>query len=297
MHVLFDITPDHIKDLTDEDLRALIARLCEVELRRRGLPVTAVTYGGNQNAADGGIDVRVALPPDTEIAGAIPRPNTGFQAKAEDMPAAKIGTEMRPRMKAADGSELAPLRPSIRDLADKGGAYVIVSSKGSVADGALSDRRQAMREAVADLANPEAPHLDFYDRTRMATWVRDHPGEILWVRARIGQPLQGWEPFANWSRAPDPAGKNSEYLKDDTTRIWDGQHQQEGQLTILEGIRRLRSALREPRGIVRLTGLSGTGKTRLLEALFDTSIGDDALDPALAVYVDCHPVGGFKPPA
>ena len=149
-----------------------------------------------------------------------------------------------------------------------------------------------MRKAVADLAHPEAIHLDFYDSTRMATWVRDHPGEVLWVRARIGQPLHGWEPCGNWSRAPDPEGKDSEYLKDDTTRIWDGRHKQDGPLTILAGIRRLRSALREPRGIVRLTGLSGTGKTRLLEALFDASIGDDALDPALAIYVDI----GHEPP-
>jgi hypothetical protein len=51
MHILFDITPDHVKELSDEDLRTLIGRLCEAELRRCGLPVTAVTYGGNQNAA------------------------------------------------------------------------------------------------------------------------------------------------------------------------------------------------------------------------------------------------------
>ena len=38
--------------------------------------------------------------------------------------------------------------------------------------------------------------------------------------------------------------------------------------------------------MVRLTGLSGTGKTRLLEALFDPAIGDQALDPALAIYAD-----------
>ena len=48
----------------------------------------------------------------------------------------------------------------------------------------------------------------------------------------------------------------------------------------------MRSILSQAGGIVRLTGLSGTGKTRLLEALFDPRIGDQALDPALAVYAD-----------
>ena len=38
--------------------------------------------------------------------------------------------------------------------------------------------------------------------------------------------------------------------------------------------------------MVRLTGLSGTGKTRLLEALFDPSIGKQPLDTAHALYAD-----------
>jgi hypothetical protein len=68
-HSLFDITPEHILALDDEGLRLLIARLCKADLRLRGLPVSAVLYGGNQIAADGGIDVRVELSAGTEISG------------------------------------------------------------------------------------------------------------------------------------------------------------------------------------------------------------------------------------
>ena len=283
-HPLFDIAPEHIFALDDEGLRLLIARLCKADLRRRGLPVSAVLYGGNQIAADGGIDVRVELPPDTEISGFIPRPATGFQAKADDMPASEIAKEMcPPKTKRGKGAK-APLRPSICALAAAGGAYVIVSSKGSTADSRLIERRDAMRAAVADLDGGDALHLDFYDRTRMADWVGDYPGEVLWVRERIGQPLPGWRPFGNWSRAPDPA--DGAYLSDDTARLWDQSNPQDGPLKIGDGIARLRSLLSRPGGVVRLTGLSGTGKTRLLEALFDPQIGDQALDPALAVYAD-----------
>ena len=59
---MFEITGDDIAALNDTDLRTLVGRLCEAELRRRGLPVSAVTYGGNQTAKDGGLDVRVAAP-------------------------------------------------------------------------------------------------------------------------------------------------------------------------------------------------------------------------------------------
>jgi hypothetical protein len=37
---------------------------------------------------------------------------------------------------------------------------------------------------------------------------------------------------------------------------------------------------------VRLVGLSGVGKTRLVEALFDVRIGKNSLDPSLAIYTD-----------
>ncbi len=56
---MFDIEGSHIAELNDSDLRTLVARLCEAELRRNGLPVSAVIAGGDQNAADGGLDVCV----------------------------------------------------------------------------------------------------------------------------------------------------------------------------------------------------------------------------------------------
>lgn len=140
------------------------------------------------------------------------------------------------------------------------------------------------RAAVADLPGSDALCLDFYDRSRMATWVRGYPGVVLWVLDRIGQPLTGWQPLGNWSRAP--AAADAAYLSDDTARLRDMSRHQDGPLAISDGIARLRARLSVPGGMVRLTGLSGTGKTRLLEALFDPGIGEQPLDPAHAIYVD-----------
>ena len=50
----------------------------------------------------------------------IPRSLTGFQTKAEKMPAAKLTKEMRPKGVA---------RPIFGELAAAGGAYIIISSK------------------------------------------------------------------------------------------------------------------------------------------------------------------------
>src|ERR1700738_2612351 len=119
---LLDISGNDVAELGDGDLRSLVARLCEAEMRRQDFPTSAITAGGQQEAKDGGVDVRVALPASTVINGYVPRPATGFQVKKSDMPPKAIGKEMRPKGK---------VRPILRELATEGGAYIIVSSTGS----------------------------------------------------------------------------------------------------------------------------------------------------------------------
>ena len=53
----------------------------------------------------------------------------------------------------------------------------------------------------------------------------------------------------------------------------------------------MRAVLDRPASSLRLIGLSGVGKTRLVKALFDERVGTEALDPSLAIYTDLahHP--------
>ncbi|MDN5005545.1 hypothetical protein ACFQZO_32315 [Bradyrhizobium sp. GCM10027634] len=272
---MFEITGDDISLLNDTDLRALIGRLCEAELRRQGHSVSYVTWGGSQTAKDGGLDVHVALPAGASISGFIPRPETGFQVKKPDMPRKEILDEMKPG---------GVLRPVIVDLAKESGAYIIVSSTGSTAFSALKSRKKAMADAVDGIADASKLALDFYDRNRVATWLRDHPGLIPWVRSLIGKSIPGWQSFGSWSRAP--GGVDDSYLFDDDARIKTGDKDEGDGFSAVDGINRIRDVLRQPGQVVRLVGLSGVGKTRLCEALFDTSIGKDGLDPSLAYYTN-----------
>ena len=271
---MFEITSDDIAELNDSDLRSLVGLLCEAELRQRGLPDSAVTWGGNQNAADGGIDVRVALPAAIIIDGFVPRPLAGYQVKKPDMTAAAIEPEMCPER---------VLRPSIRALAEGGGAYIIVSSRANTSDTALAERRAAMTRALGPLHSRSALFLDFYDRARMATWVRHHAGIGLWVRSKVGRAVPGWRPYGAWAFSPD--GVADTYLLEDQARLYVGMTDERG-VPVAEGIRHLRDILRGPHGVVRLVGLSGVGKTRLVQALFDARVGENSLDSARAVYTD-----------
>ena len=75
------------------------------------------------------------------------------------------------------------------------------------------------------------------------------------------------------------------YLVDDSLRIQGSTSKGEGE-SIIQGMERIREALATERGVVRLVGLSGVGKTRLVQALFDDRVGKFALAPELAIYTN-----------
>lgn len=269
---MFDVTADDIARLDDTALRELVARLCEAELESRGLSSVAVRWDGSQTAPDGGIDVRVALPPGTTIEGFVPRAATGFQVKKSDRARKGLIGEMRPK---------GVIRPAIQDLADEAGAYVLVSGA-SPADTALKNRRKALREALHDVATADRLHTDFYGLGTLATWARRHPGVIAWVKQKIGRAHRGWRPYGAWAGATE--GAEADYLVDDALRL----HLERGGegRAVGEAIDALRDLLRDPGKSVRLVGLSGVGKTRLVQALFDARIGERPLPPSRAVYAD-----------
>jgi hypothetical protein len=271
---MLEITSDDIAALNDEDLRALLGRLCEAELRSRELSTLAATWGGNQNAPDGGIDVRVKILDGAAPGGFIPRANIGFQVKKTDFTPGLVTTEMRPQ---------GDLRPSIVELIRESGAYIIASSGSDCSDSALTDRLERMRSAVAEVAGQESLHLDFYDRNRLATWTRGHAGIAVWVRQKIGRGISGWQSYGSWTKSPE--GTADEYLLDEAARLHTGRADERG-IDVVQGIDRIRDILRNARGVVRLAGLSGVGKTRLVQALFDERLGERPLNSASAIYTD-----------
>jgi hypothetical protein len=273
--IFFEIEATDISSLDDGELRELVARLCEAELIHQGIQPSSVTWGGAQEAADGGLDVRIRSAVGISIPNFVPRENTGFQVKKHSMGKSACLKEMK-----EDGQPKAILE----DLAAQKGAYIIVSGKDDCSDKMLSERLGGMKEAVTSLQDKNDLYLDFYGRDRLAAWLRRHPSVVLWARSRLGKPLAGWMPFGRW--AATPPDQDDEFLVDDHPCVVDANSNSKEPKPVSEGIQLTRDRLRASGSTVRITGLSGVGKTRFAQALFEAEAGHDALPASDVIYAD-----------
>lgn len=275
MHPIFRITAADIKALNDSQARELVARLCKAELQARGIGTDAVNWGGDQRAKDGGVDVRVETAPGTAISGYIPKNSTVYQVKAEPFAKPKIPGEMAPK---------GTLRPAITDLASKSGAYVIVSTRDDLSDLSLSERKQAMADCLDGHGLGGGVFLDFYDSRKVADWTEDHPAIATWVKNELGKPLEGWRSYGPWAYHENSV--DDEYLLDEKVKV--RMPNTENGIEVIGAINRLRGDLGKSGSSVRVVGLSGVGKTRLVQALFDNRIATEnaSLDENNVLYTD-----------
>lgn len=219
----------------------------------------------------GGVDVRVDLPK-LESTDYIPKSSVIFQVKAENFGVSKIPGEMAPK---------GIIRDSIQELGKKKGAYIIACTRETLSDSSLKNRKKAMLECLTKHGLNKTIEYDFYDNRKIADWVEQHPAVLFWLRSTLNKPIVGWQPYAPWAYKENDI--EAEYLLDDKVKVY-VPNNDEG-LAITNAIEQIRSELRKNVSI-RIVGLSGVGKTRLVQALFDKRIGKDSLNSENVIYTD-----------
>ena len=270
-----DVTDKDISELSDADLRELVGKLCEATLNEHNIDTICVTYGGKQEETDGGVDIRVESLSEFNDDWAIPRNNTIIQIKKSSMPNSAIKKEMT---KKDD-----EIKDCIKELVKYSGAYIIVSGEDSLADKRRKDRISYMESLLLKIDKKQKVKVDFYDSKRVATWVKQFPALAIWVNEKVHKRTSGWENYYNWS---NPDEKEKEFIIDEGLFVHRYNFNKENQISILDGINEIRKILLQERKAVRLAGLSGVGKTRFAQALFDKNIGENFLNKEKVIYCD-----------
>ncbi|TGG91409.1 MAG: hypothetical protein ERJ67_07980 [Aphanocapsa feldmannii 277cV] len=266
---MFEITKNELRLLSDVSLRELVARLCEAELAMKGAPISAVRWGGHQTAPDGGLDVDCRIE-DKEFEGDfVPRPRTGFQVKKSTMPPNKIASEMSPK---------GQLRPIFEELSESNSCYIIVSLDDDPTESSADSRVNEMKNQLNGLNIKTR----FYGRNDLAQWLRQHPGVQLWARDILGIPLKGWKAFGKWTNSP-PSDSDDLICKPGLQILLP-----KGTIKydIKDAIEEIRNLVQTSDKTLRIVGHSGVGKTRLVQALFEKSVGNNALPYCQAIYAD-----------
>lgn len=271
---IFDIEKDELLGLSDVLLEELIARLAEAEVAMHGHSPARVSWSGAINASDGGVDIHVQIPVDELSTGFLERPQTILQSKKHSMPKGEITNEM-----LIDGV----LSEVISQLASERGSYIIVSLADDCSPPMKASRLHAMKDAAKDDPNSGNIHLDFYDRSKLAQWLRQHPSVLMWVKGKLGRGYSGWQPYGSWSNPPQGFADTLISAPGVVISLPHGKGQK---LAIEDAINPMRELIQSTNKAVRVTGLSGVGKTRIVQALFDETIGANALDRTVVLYVD-----------
>jgi hypothetical protein len=266
----FQVTKEMIGQLSDEQLRGLLGALLEAEAMRMGVPPSSIDLGGNQTATDGGVDGSIVWIGEPEPIDWLPRRTIYFQCKAEAMGPAALKKEMRPQDK---------VRGIFAKLAEACGVYIVFTTDDPTKS-AYEDRLTAMTEAIEDVKDNTRILLEFYGAEKIARWTNQHLGVAIWVLEQNGRNISGWRPYGDWSALES---SRKPYLFDQSARVViDG-----AEADVATAIAHMRAALSRPGGAVRLVGISGMGKTRLAEALFDDRIaGGTVLASTKAIYAD-----------
>lgn len=108
--------------------------------------------------------------------------------------------------------------------------------------------------------------------------------QSLWLRSVFGNTTSNWQGYNNWSG--ERSGGESTFLIDEKIKLVERSHISREKLTSVATLCSLQDRLRIPGTAVRLIGLSGVGKTRLVQALFEPVPGCNPLPHDFVYYTD-----------
>ena len=268
---VLSVTGQHIAVLTERIFVQLLRRLLYAEAIANGIPADGIQVASNVTASDGGEDGRITWQDGPERTSFLPSRINQFQLKAG---------KISPGAAAKDVlSRTGVVKEMVGSVLLQGGNYVMLCAETYV-EKQVKAREDKIREALRAAGSAiQDDQVAFRDADQIASWVNAHPSVAAWVKEQTQPGAVG--PFCSWSHwAGRTEHENSPWIEDD-------------RLYPLRAF--LRERVTQPRQFLRVVGLSGVGKSRLLlEALgaTDEEVAADAYLSDLVLYADLSELSG-----
>lgn len=132
------------------------------------------------------------------------------------------------------------------------------------------------------LSKPESKNDEVYRHINKFVSESKKDVQNYWITVNMGNFTNGWQGYKNWAGQ----GKELKYIVDDKIKFTSVGDNSEDQMKAIDMLNLVRERLSHPGNSVRLVGLSGVGKTRFAQALFDASIGNNPLPKEHVFYTD-----------
>jgi hypothetical protein len=188
--MIFEATPEQIRQLDSSVLVKLMKRFMLAECRLADIPLRAATVPLQITVADSGEDSRIEWTGGVDQTDYFPARFCVYQSKAQNLKETLVKAEILKKQKSGPSK----LNEAVMEVLYRRGAYIIFCSH---AFGGQKIKR--LRKAILDAiheggGNPdEAEAIDVYDANRIADWVNTHTAVALWLTEQTrGRALAGF---------------------------------------------------------------------------------------------------------
>ena len=241
----FEVTGQHVAALGERKLVNLVRRVLSAEAHSGELPMDGIHVAAVVTAPDGGEDAKIEWADGPERTKFLPSRHAQFQLKATELTPAEAGGEVL--------TSKGEVKPMVRAALEAGGTYVLACGA-SYTNSKIVLREAAIRKALkgAGLSFRDE-QVQFRDADQIALWANAHPPVAAWLLEQTQPGLVGiFRDWSHWSGRYDSLRWISDKRLDDVRA-------------------KLLPLISVPRGVARVLGRSGYGKSRLVhEALGPT---------------------------
>jgi len=242
----FEVEAKHIENLGPIQLTRLLKRLLYLEVGAYGMPFSAPHVPLEINIRDGGEDGRIKWEGGVDKTDFLPKRFVMFQVKAKKMAPKDCSKEVL----TDDGKNI---KEQVTEVLNGGGTYIVFCCK-SYNKIYIKKKISAIRNILRAKGNKKLYQADinFYDGNMIAAWVNKYFAAQIYVWSCAGQNIPfGLKTWEDWAKHEDFM---QDYILNDKLKEYK------------EGLQKELGSV--GKSVVRVTGLSGLGKTRLALELF-----------------------------